>query len=66
MKIILNGEHIELPEGLTLADLVSRQTPPDRRVALLHNGQVVPASRRESVRLAPEDRVELVTLAPGG
>jgi sulfur carrier protein len=66
MKILLNGEKSEWPEGLTLADLVARQAPSDRRVAVLHNGQVVSADRRGSVRLAPDDRVELVTLAPGG
>jgi thiamine biosynthesis protein ThiS len=46
--------------------LVAREAPSDRRVAVLHNGQVVTADRRDSIHLAPDDRVELVTLAPGG
>jgi sulfur carrier protein len=66
MKIVLNGERLECPNGLTLSDLVTRQAPRDRRVAVLHNGQVVPADHRASIHLAPDDRVELVTLAPGG
>lgn len=66
MKIYLNGEKFEGSENLTLADLVARQAPSDRRVAVLHNGQVITADRRDSVHLAPDDRVELVTLAPGG
>jgi len=66
MKIILNGETSDWPDGVMLADLVALQAPPDRRVAVLHNGQVVSADRRSSVHLAPDDRVELVTLAPGG
>lgn len=66
MTIYLNGQLLECAEGLSLADLVAQQAPAGRRVAVLHNGQAVPAAGREALRLAPKDRVELLTLAPGG
>ena len=66
MTLYINGEPWECGGAQTLEEALRGRVPTDRRYAVLHNGQVIPADQQATVRLAPEDRVDIVTLAPGG
>jgi len=65
MIIQVNGRPLAC-KGRTLKALFRTMNVKAVRVAVVLNGEVVPSARRDKVRLAPGDRVELVTLAGGG
>lgn len=67
MHIIVNGEPREIvPPPATLADLVRTLGLEGRRVALEHNGEVVPRSLHAEVGIREGDRVEIVHAVGGG
>jgi thiamine biosynthesis protein ThiS len=66
IEITANGEPRRVAAGTTLAELLSSLGLPPARVAVEHNGRIVPRDRLEEVALAPGDRLEVVTLVGGG
>ncbi len=66
LTIRLNGESAAVPEGSTVAAVVSRQLSSDRGVAVAVNREVVPRSSWTEVHLAEGDEVEILTAAQGG
>ena len=64
--IELNGEHREVPEGMSLADLIDELGLRGRRIAVEVNREIVPKSRHGDHRLADGDRVEIVHAIGGG
>jgi len=66
MQIELNGEAREVAEGTTVAELVAGLGLRPEVVAVELNRGLVRRDRRGDVRLAPGDRVEVVTLVGGG
>jgi sulfur carrier protein len=70
MKISLNGQDFELPDGSTIAALVNlrRQTGHLRTPAFAveRNKDVVVRAQHEAVRLEPGDKVEIVVMVGGG
>jgi thiazole synthase len=68
MKIELNGEAHELPEGATLADAVRESGAPDggRGVAVALDGEVVPRAEWGSTPLAAGRSVEVLAAIQGG
>jgi thiazole synthase len=66
LHLTINGERKDLPEALTVADLLSRLGFDRRKVAVEVNEAVVPAVRHAEYRLGEGDRVEVVTLVGGG
>lgn len=66
MKVIVNGDEHELPEGLSVAELVERIDLAGERIALEVNREVVPRSEYTSTTLADGDRVEIVRAIGGG
>lgn len=66
MNIRVNGETISLTAGTTLAELVTRQGLAGRRIAVEHNGEIVPRSRHASCLLADGDTLEIVHAIGGG
>ena len=65
-EIVANGEPHEVPAGTTLARFLEILGLPPARVAVEHNGRIVPRTEYASVLLANGDRVEVVTLVGGG
>jgi sulfur carrier protein len=65
MKLIVNGEPVETSAGV-VAELVKEQAGASARVAVVVNGQVVPAAGHADARLGEGDRVELLIFAGGG
>lgn len=66
MKIEVNGQAHECAEGLSLDGLLLELGLAERRVAVERNGELVPASQRQSVQLAAGDRIEIVHAIGGG
>ena len=68
MRVSVNGEVRELPEGASVRDaaLALGIEPAERGVAVAVDGAVVPRSEHESRRLSEGQRVEVVNAIQGG
>ena len=66
MRATVNGEEVELPEGLTVAALLQHLGVRAERVAVERNGAVVKKARHAEERVAPDDVLEIVTFVGGG
>ena len=66
MKIQVNGEAMERPDGETLAALLVALGAVGGRVATVLNDEVLPAAARAEQKLSENDRVEILTFAGGG
>lgn len=66
MRITVNGEPCELPDGATVAEVVERRGLTGAVCAVEVNKRVTPRVERERVRLRDGDTVEIVTLVGGG
>ena len=70
MKILLNGQEFELPDGSTVAALVNmrRQSGHLRTPAFAveRNKDVIVRGQHEAIRLEPGDKVEIVVMVGGG
>jgi thiamine biosynthesis protein ThiS len=66
MKVLVNGQERELPDGTTLTDLVRELSLERHPIAVERNRSVVPKDRFAATRLAEGDRIEIVSLVGGG
>ncbi|CAN7410795.1 sulfur carrier protein ThiS [Pseudomonas sp. LjRoot71] len=66
MRIQLNGEAFELPDGETVAGLIGRLDLAGRRVAVELNLDIVPRSQHATTALREGDQVEVVHAIGGG
>ncbi|WP_185019777.1 sulfur carrier protein ThiS [Pseudomonas brassicacearum] len=66
MRIQLNGESLELPDGETVAALLTRLELTGRRVAVELNLDIVPRSQHTETALKEGDCVEVVHAIGGG
>ncbi|QIT56792.1 sulfur carrier protein ThiS [Aquisalimonas sp. 2447] len=66
MNIQLNGETTQLPEAITVADLIERLQLSQRRIAVEINEDVVPRSQFPQRQLRADDRVEIIHAIGGG
>jgi sulfur carrier protein len=66
MRATINGEPVELPDGLTVSTLLQHLRVRAERVAVERNGEVVKQARHGEQRLASGDVLEIVTFVGGG
>jgi sulfur carrier protein len=66
VRATVNGEPMELPDGLTVAALLQHLGVRGDRVAVERNGEVVKKARHGEQRLVQDDVVEIVTFVGGG
>src|SRR3989449_6283610 len=66
IEIRLNGEACEIPEPVSIAELLERFDLPNDRVAVERNRSIVPKQQWEKVRLGQGDEVEVVHFVGGG
>ncbi len=66
MEIVVNDQKHEVPDGITIAELLDRLRLVKSLVAVEVNLQVVPHQQYAEYRLNPGDRLEIVTLVGGG
>jgi sulfur carrier protein len=66
MKIHVNDQPYELPDGATVAALLEQLGLAGKPVAVEVNLQLVPRGQHAEHVLAANDRLEIVTLVGGG
>jgi sulfur carrier protein len=67
VDVVVNGELVRVPEGATVADVVNRLLPGGcSRTAVALAGEVVPAGRWATTRVAPGDQLEVLQAVAGG
>ena len=68
MRIFVNGDEREVPEGVTVAGLVSEtaSAPSGRGVAVAIDAEVVPRSEWGETLVAEGQRVEILVAIQGG
>jgi len=66
MRATINGEPVELPDGLTVSTLLQHLGVRAEQVAVERNGEVVKQARHGEQRLASGDVLEIVTFVGGG
>ncbi|HET9095805.1 MAG TPA: sulfur carrier protein ThiS [Candidatus Baltobacteraceae bacterium] len=66
MKASINGEELELSEGVTLAQLLAHVHAPERGIAVAKNDCVVRRGAFEQERISEGDRIEIIRAVAGG
>jgi thiamine biosynthesis protein ThiS len=66
MKITINGELREIPDGLTVAALLQHLEMTAERVAIERNLDILPRAKWQETAVQPDDRFEIVHLVGGG
>jgi sulfur carrier protein len=67
LVLTVNGqERVFADATLSLAELLERLGHAGKRIAVEHNGEVVPRSRHAETRLENGDRLEIVVAVGGG
>jgi sulfur carrier protein len=66
MKILLNGESVDLREVKTIAQLISRYQLPSQSILVEHNGLAVHRHEWAERPLIEGDRIEVVRVVAGG
>lgn len=66
MRVLANGDPVELDHGATVADLLGVLGLSGRWVLVERNGQPVRRAELESTTLTDGDRLELVRAVAGG
>lgn len=66
MQVVVNGEMHEVDASSSVRDLLDALDVNVRHVAVEVNSELVPRAAHADRRLAPGDRLEVVTLVGGG
>jgi sulfur carrier protein len=66
MQARVNGDPVDLPDGLTVAGLLLHLGVRAERVAVERNGAVVKRARHGEEKLSDGDVLEIVTFVGGG
>jgi sulfur carrier protein len=66
VKASINGEEHDLPDGLTVAQLLVHLQAPERGIAVAKNDRVVRRAMFEQERVNEGDRVEIIKAVAGG
>ena len=66
MKLTVNGEPRDAPDGCTIAGLLEQLDIRVKHVAVERNRELVPRAQHADTPLADGDELEVVTLVGGG
>ncbi len=66
MRVTVNGDEVETPDGTDLAGLLDQLGLTRRLVVVEHNGEPVPRSAVGDTVLSAGDRLEVVKAVAGG
>jgi sulfur carrier protein len=66
VKASINGEEHDLPDGVTVAQLLERVQAPERGIAVAKNDRVVRRSDFQEERISEGDRIEIIRAVAGG
>ena len=65
-KIQLNGKMIDIKSNYSLFDLLKKYKLADKKVAVEHNGTIIPKENFKKKNLKENDKVEIVHFIGGG
>jgi sulfur carrier protein len=66
IELSINGETRQFPAPLNCADLVTQLDLSGKRIAIEHNGEIVPKSQYLQTELQSGDQLEVVVAVGGG
>jgi thiamine biosynthesis protein ThiS len=66
MKVTINGENIDITDGLNLRQLLEKLELPTERVAVELNRDVVRKKDWDEIRVSDEDKIEIIHFVGGG
>lgn len=67
MYLIINGQdYSDLPDALTVAELLTHLSLPRKKVAIECNLEIIPKSTFDERRLSDGDRLEIIHFIGGG
>ncbi len=66
MKVLINGEGRDVPDGLTVAALLEHLKMPRDRVAIEKNLEILPRARWSETQVQANDSFEIVHFVGGG
>jgi len=66
MRVLVNGEPMELPEGLSVDDLLQQLKVKREYTAVALNREITPKTQYADTRLKDGDKVEIVRPMGGG
>ncbi|TWT31058.1 Sulfur carrier protein ThiS [Posidoniimonas corsicana] len=66
MKLTVNGDPLDAPEGCTIAGLLEQLEIRVKHVAVERNKELVPRAQHAETTLQHGDELEVVTLVGGG
>ena len=66
ISVVLNGGKREVPESLTLKELLRFLNLKEERVAIERNREIIKREAWEQVRVEPGDQLEIVQFVGGG
>ncbi len=66
MLVHINGETQQIPDGITIADLIEEMQLGNRRLAIEINGEILPRSEYARRTLHTDDKLEIVHAIGGG
>jgi sulfur carrier protein len=66
MQIIVNGDPVDIEEGLSVGALLARLGQSAEHVAVECNGDILESTGFASLLLGPADRLEIVHFVGGG
>ena len=66
MKITINGELREIPDGFSVSALLQHLEMTAERVAIERNLDILPRAKWQETPVQPDDRFEIVHLVGGG
>ena len=66
MKALVNGVERELPDGVTIAQLLENMGAPKTGIAVARNDEVVRRSAHALEKITAGDRIEIIKAVAGG
>jgi len=66
LKITLNGKELTLPNGITIAELISQKQLKPETVIVEHNSELVKKETWAGIVLKENDRLEILRFVGGG
>ncbi|MDR1394649.1 MAG: sulfur carrier protein ThiS [Deltaproteobacteria bacterium] len=64
--MLLNGRKVELDRSTSLPEILEQAGLEKSRVAVLHNGRIVPRVQLDRTEIADSDVLEVVSFVGGG
>ena len=66
IRVTINGRELDLPKPISLEDYIEQQGLAGRRLAVAHNGNVIPRDNYKDAMINDGDTLEIVRPVGGG